>query len=278
MTEVIQQQPVGENLRWLCDVYEQAQKLRIGVNNRLDAVERGADDNPPDPFVALLGGDLEMTENKIRREMLRELKSHPAWPWLEQVKGIGPTLACKILGLSYNCNGLTQENGTVSRFWSFAGLGVENGKRISPKKGEKRPYNTRLKTAFFLAGESFIKSRGAYRSEYDAWKHTYRERQRGKMKALGVPAEIADGLQPGEAAWKAKIKEVNDEHGAEAVWSDGHTEYAARRQMVKLFASHLWEVYREEVGLPVRPPYVLDNTVPGYQGHGTYRSPQEFLG
>jgi hypothetical protein len=271
---------VGERLRYLADAYEQAQKMRIASTNRNDAGERGADEGvleEQDPFVLELGSDLKAIERKIYREMARELKGHPAWPWLERVKGIGPTLACKILGLTSNCRGLTAHTGTVSMLWSFAGYGVEDGKRVRPKKGETRPYNTRLKTAVYLAGDSFIKSRSPYRDIYDARKEQYRnQKQLAPLREI-LGKDEADALEPGSAVWKQTIAAVNKEHGTETVWSDGHVDNAARRTMVKMFLSHLWEVYRDAQGLPCRPPYVLDESVPGYEGHGTYRAPEEFV-
>lgn len=268
----------GVRLRGIADAYDQSQKLRIAVGNRIGATARGDDESEPDEFVASIEDDLMMVESKLRREMGRELRHHPAWPWLDEVKGIGPTLAAKILGYSYNCYGLISETGTVSQFWSFSGYAVEDGQRSIPKKGELRKYNVRLKTAGSLAGESFLKSNSPYRRIYDDWRETYRDRQKRHMVHLGVPAELVEALEPGTAEWKAKLAEIEKEHGKGSVWNDAHMNDAARRKMVKKFLSHLWEVYREAVGLPVRPPYVLDQTVPGYEGHGTYLSPYEFVG
>lgn len=268
----------GTRLRGLADAYDQSQKLRIAVGNRIGAAARGDDESEPDQFVASIEDDLMMVESKLRREMARELIHHPAWPWLDEVKGIGPTLAAKILGYSYNCEGLIAPTATVSQFWSFMGYAVKDGKRSIPKKGELRAYNVRGKTAGSLAGESFLKSNSPYRRIYDDWRENYRRKQKGRLVHLGVDAELVEALEPGTAEWKSKLAEIEQEHGKGSVWNDAHINDAARRKMVKKFLSHLWEVYREAVGLPVRPPYVLDSTVPGYDGHGTYLSPFEFVG
>lgn len=270
-----------EQLRWLTDVYTQVQRLRIANFNRVFAAKEGLDTNEPDPFVAGLVGKLEGLEGDVFREMKQIVKLHPAWPWLEQVRGMGPTLSTKILGLIGDISTFD----TVSKLWAFAGYGLrvnEDGvpERQRPVKGQKLDYNRRLKTAVYLAGDSFIKSRSPYRDLYDAAKRRYRvNKQVRPMNAILGLDEIGlpDRATPdGKKEWDAFIKRANKEAGAEkdgAVWSDGHVDNAARRYMAKIFLSHLWQIWREAEGLPVRPPYALE-----YLDHSTYHDPYAFVG
>lgn len=257
-------------MRWLTDVYTQVQKLRIANSNRVDASDRGADTNQPDPFVANLVARLEDIEDDIFRQMKSGVKEHPAWPWLDGVKGMGPTLSTKIIGLI----GDISKFDTVSKLWSFSGYGLKDGARQRPIKGEKLSYNRRLKTAVYLAGDSFIKSRSPYRDLYDDAKLRYREsKQIQPLHSYTGTGEVLPDRETvsGKKEWDAMISAANKAAGEEAVWSDGHVDNASRRVMVKMFLSHLWEVWREAEGLPVRPAYAHE-----YLGHTTYHDPWVF--
>lgn len=275
MTEQVVEAEAGkyEELRWLTDVYTQIQKLRIANSNRVQAASKGLDTNSPDPFVAGLVDKLEALEKDTFNQMKRVVKHHPAWLWLNQVKGMGPTLSTKILGLI----GDVEKFDTVSKLWSFSGYGIKNGERQRPVKGERLSYNRRLKTAVYLAGDSFIKSRSPYRDLYDSSKNRYRhtKQETPLCTAIGcIPQELPDReTPPGKKDWDELIRAVNKEAGTETAWSDGHVDNAARRYMVKIFLSHLWEVWREAEGLPVRPHYAEE-----YLGHTTRLDPWSFVG
>jgi hypothetical protein len=75
--------PEHHPLRYLTDLYDQAQRLRIGVDNRIRAAAQGADQGEPDPELAEVAADMAAVERKIFRRMGREVKHHPAWPWLD---------------------------------------------------------------------------------------------------------------------------------------------------------------------------------------------------
>lgn len=156
---------------------------------------------------------------------------------------------------SFLVNNLTVHN---------SGYGLYDGKKQTPVKGQKLTYNRRLKTAVYLAGDSFIKSRSPYRDLYDEAKVYYRRvKQATPMSEILGLDEFLDRETPdGKKQWDKLIKAANKEAGAkndEAVWSDGHVDNAARRKMVKVFLSHLWLVWREAEGLPVSGPYITEH-------------------
>jgi hypothetical protein len=271
MTTIAADPPIQESspesnpLRWLTDAYAQTQKLRIAIGNRLGAVERGTDDAPLTRSVAKLYVDLQDGERAIYRDMTEALEGHPAWPWLRRVKGIGPTLGTKLIGLI----GDVGDYETVSKLWRVAGYAVIDGKRERPKGascpacgargrakaqphhcpvtgetsvlvGEKLHYSVRLKTVVYLCGASFLKSGAPYRTINDQAKGRYAAREEAKPK--------------GER------------------WTAGHIHLAAMRVMGKLFLGHLWQTWREAQGLPVRAAYVHE-----VLGHQTVLDPWDFV-
>lgn len=147
-----------------------------------------------------------------------------------------------------------------------------------PKKGEKLSYNRRLKTAVYLAGESFIRSRSPFRKLYDEAKIRYRYRKQVLPIKRILEVDAAD--QPdrttvsGKKEWDKLISQANKEVGAkrdEACWTDLHVEHASRRYMVKIFLSLLWQVWREAEGLQTRKPYPVE-----YLDHDKVFDPWEF--
>jgi hypothetical protein len=105
--------------------------------------------------------------------------------------------------------------------------------RSRPIEGWALDYNKRLKTTCYLVGSSFLKSRSPYRAVYDQAKEYY---------------------------------ELNRPD-----WTKAHRHNAAMRKMIKMWLSHLWEVWRKLEGLPTREPYII-----GREGHEHYHTPQEF--
>jgi len=122
---------------------------------------------------------------------------------------------------------------TVSALWRYAGYAVMDGERERPVKGEKRHYNARLKTACYLIGTSFLKTGSPYRQVYDDARAYY---------------------------------EANRPD-----WTKGHQHNAAMRKMIKMWLSHLWQVWRALEGEPIPPPYAHQML-----GHNHYYSPQDF--
>lgn len=221
----------------MVDTYGQVQEFRVSLGNQIKSFERGVDVGP---LAGVLVGEHEnllATEKAMQKDMAEELKGHPAMPWLAHVRGIGPTLACKVLG---HIDDIATFD-TVSKLWRFAGQGINptTGERDRPTKGEKLVYNKRLKCVCYLVSDQFVRQGGAYRTVYDNAKTRYAAREELKGK---------DG------------------------WTKGHINNAARRKAVKLFLSHLWQTWREAVNLPIREPYALEAL-----GHTMFLDPWDFV-
>lgn len=276
MTEEVKEVKLWSNLRALVDSYFSAQKSRIGWGNRLDAVKRGVDvqEDPKLLQAQFYHDQFHAIEEKAFDEIATELETYKVWPWLKRVKGIGPTLAGKLLSEID-----IKRAQHVSSLWAFCGLGLrqgegekwqctecsepaftdhdvalfhvqsmhglesapETGLKVLPnwqiqrlRKGVKIDYSPRLKATCYLIGTSFLRCGSPYRRVYDSAKEYY----------------------------KAKRPD----------WTLKHQDMAARRKMVKIFLSHLWVKYRQAEGLAVSKPYAMERL-----GHDSYIAPEEFV-
>lgn len=197
------------------------QRHRIQMGNRIAAVESGRS-SVETVTIQRYMDRFEAMEKEVVCEIAEAVKAHEMWPWFERVKGIGPGLAgCLLAHVDI------EKANSISGLWKYAGMGVTDGERDHPTKGEKLPYNANLKRVCYLIGTSFLKSNSPYRDEYDEAKAFY-------------------------------IRTKQD-------WTLKHSDMAARRKMVKLFLSHFWTAYRTQRGLPVREPYSIQ--ILGHDGY-----------
>ena len=287
-------------LRVLADSYQQAQEKRIANGEQIRAVLQDRDETwgsvmervedefgpattadevlesiaagltpGPVPVLGRMYHRAYSEERELFKEMELALKGnkttqgHPCWPWLKAVKGIGPTLACKLLARLD-----PRKATTASAFWAYCGLatvpgdryrcptcglvrdwptgynvtgkhtalastkeckgalvkiaGPEDGVRAAqpgPARGQKATYDAYAKKVMYLVGTGFLKAGGKYAQHY--------RQARAKL----------DVERPG--------------------WADGRKHLTALRKTEKLFLSHLWAVWRGELGLPVTDPYAF---------------------
>lgn len=150
---------------------QQVQRHRIQMGNRISAIERG-DSNGNVTVAEHFSDRFQGIEDELSAIIGRTVKDHPVWPWLDEVKGIGPGLAGAILAPI----DIRRAN-SVSALWKYAGQGVTDGERDRPRKGEKLPYNAGLKRNCYLVATSFMRANSPYRAVYDEAK-SYYERTR----------------------------------------------------------------------------------------------------
>lgn len=224
------------NLRSLVDTYYNSQKNRIAWGNRVSALERGVDNEAtPQLLQAQSYTDLYLSiEKRAFKEIRLELETYSVWPWMKTVKGIGPTLAGKLLA-----DIDIRKAKHVSNLWSFAGLAVTpEGKSMRPVKGQKLPYSAKLRTACFMVSRSFLMCGSPYLEVYAKAKEFY-------QRTRGVEYQRRD--YAGEIIGDGELLPA---------WTKGHIDYAARRKMVKVFLQHLWLKWRIAENLPTDLPYV----------------------
>jgi hypothetical protein len=184
-----------------------------------------------------------------------EIKIHPIWEnWLQQVKGVSYLLAGEVIGgfgsaLDVN-ESLGQHFKTVSQMWAFAGLDVRDGNK-APRftRGQKASFNSELRSVLVgRLGTSLKLARGGYYRLYLRQK----DRLASRLQREGIKIVPANDLPQKNG----KHYEPKD------VISKGHLDNMARRKMVKVFVSHLWETARQLEGLEAGESYVF-----GVLGH-----------
>lgn len=229
--------------RWLVDYYYQVQDYRIQAAGQARAVAQNKDEG-----VVLLAEhfaqDMAGIENEIKKALGQYAAAQVPGQWaLEQV-GIGPVIAG---GLLAHID--IEKAPTVGHIWRFAGLDPTQ----RWEKGQKRPWNAKLKVLCWKMGDSFVKQSGRENCFYG---HVYRERKAQEVERNEAGA-FAD--QAAAALVERKIRDA----GLRATYEqgrlpDGRIDLRARRYAVKLFLSHLQHVmYEDRYGEPPPKPYVL---------------------
>lgn len=158
------------SLGGLAKVYKDIQQIRIGLKNKTWASENSNGRAIPKVYEDMIVQLKEM-EKALVKEARQQLKDHPAWPWLSQVRGMGLTLAAQLLGYI----GDIERFSTVSKLWRYCGLGVTDGRADRMRKGEKAAYNPQIKSLCYNIGTSFLKTNSPYRKLYDQAKQYYTE-------------------------------------------------------------------------------------------------------
>jgi hypothetical protein len=231
-----------DDVKDVAGLYEGVQKLRVMLGNRIGAVEDDRSEASP--------ATLEEWQGWFGQFQELEGDIADGMAAALEFHPLWPWLQCvKGIGPVLSARMLGQIPGiegfeTVSQLWRFAGLGVVDGKAERLVKGEKAHFNKKLKTIMYNIGRQFLKAHGQYtRFYYEAKGHYQAERPE---------------------------------------WTKGHVDLAAMRKMEKMFLSHVWAVWRSEVGLETRPLYVIQHgghdgvvlprdVVPGYDyQHGIW--------
>lgn len=274
-------------LRMLADTYMSIQAERLRNANRRRAVESGVDIGPS---LITLWEDLEVQygdlEDKVSKYFQVAVEAHVIGPWLLSVRGIGSTMAGKLIGLIGDATAFP----TVSKLWRYAGMAVNNfcgncrltvplglencprcgqpvrGKAEGKVKGERLHYEPRLKTTLYNVEKQMIMANSPYRRIYDYAYSYYIENRpewsecRTCKKPLG---ECEDSVLHSSREFRAPNKG----------WSTGHVNRAANRKMVKIFLAHLWEAWYRVTGKPIpRLPYAMD-----MKGHTGMMHPEQFV-
>ncbi len=191
--------------------------------------------------------------DKLIAKLAKEVRPLPVWAkWMKHVRGLGDTLAVQLIAHIQPIRDF--EN--VAKLWAYAGYKVVDGEAERRQRGKQSRWNPDLKLVCYQLGDCFVKAGGPYRELYDR----YKARDRAvhpepvpKVDTKGQPVKDRDGK-----AWK--------------LYTPGHMHKRAMRYAVKLFLSHLWQVWRELEGLPVRAPYPIE-----VLGHGTIISPWSMI-
>lgn len=210
----------------------------------------------------------EDTEKEYERIVWREIRNERiVKEWLIRVRGIGPRLA----GLLVALIGDIGKFSNVSKLWAYAGLHVVNGRAAKRSKGERANWSDELKTTAWKIGKSFVKAGGPYAELYRTYKQYLIVREvrngnviwgaddKGKYAPIHAPIEVM-----------ARAEEMKAPEKPE--WTLGRIDNMATRRTVKIFLSHLWDVWRTMEGLPTDGPFVQERL-----GHESRLDPWDFV-
>ncbi len=278
---------IGE-ARILADMFETTQQQRIRRGNQVKALEKSEE---PNSVLRHFFGIEEALEAQIGRALKKYTESTYLGSWMMSQKGVGPLLAARFLAFvdwdaAHN----------PSQVWAFAGL---DPNRVW-EKGQKRPWNARLKRLCFLLGESFVKVQhrdGAFygqlftRQKGELWLRNLNGANRDRALILrekvgktteayrwnngDVPAEAARMVASG--TWPAGKKPWGETPGAYTpMLAPAHVHAMARRWVVKLFLAHVWEINMRsrpvEEQIPGWTPYAIGHLT----GHSHIIKPPGF--
>lgn len=220
-----------EEARYLVDLYYQMQEYRKASDNQVRQLQK-EDNKEPHETLAFFANNFRTLERNIKSVLQVYAESKPIGQWMLSICGIGPVISA---GLMANID-ITKVQ-TAGQIQAFAGLDPTR----EWYKGEKRPYNARLKTLCWKIGQCFIKVQN---NEEDVY---------GKIFAIRKAYEI-ERNEKGELAdqAKAKLERFNIKKTTDAYkwYSQGklppaHINQRASRYAVKIFLSHLFSVWYE---------------------------------
>ena len=226
--------------RYLVDTYYQYQEFRITSANQIRQQI-----GEPSGLLAWVNDQTDTIERTIKNALGTFAAEYRVGKWLQSICGIGPVISAGLLAELD-----IRKAPSAGHFWSFAGLTNREW-----NKGEKRPWNARLKTLIaFKVGESFVKVQN---NPNDFYGKLFRQR-----KDLEIAANL-DGQYKDEAEKALSKQRFGDQTTAKACYVNGqlppaHVHARARRWTVKLFVSHLHSVmFQDFYGRQPPLPYVM---------------------
>ena len=228
--------------RYMVDLYYTIQNYRIRSANQVRATDASKE---PNALIDWMLGTQHTLENDIRKAMDLYSSESEVGRWSKSVLGIGPIIAA---GLLAHID--IEKAPHAGHIWSFAGLVPSK----TWDKGEKRPWNARLKVLCWKIGESFVKVHNKPSAFYG---HLYDERKQLEEKR-NEKGEFAE-----QAAAKLEAVRIGKTTEAYKWYSQGklppgHRHARAKRWAVKIFLSHWHRVaYRAEFKRDPEPPWII---------------------
>ena len=239
--------PDMKNLPALIDTHHKIERLRVATQLRLQSL---AKQGREDRATAQVHETLRRLEEFLERHISSVVEAHPVWTeWARYIKGLSPLLLGRVMG---RCD--IERLTTPGKMKAHAGF-TPDSKRVP---GKRLNYDPELKTSCWLVGRQLRLAKGKYYEKFLEYKERIerRWREQGVRIVPGGELPLVDG----------KRRETD------TVKSLAHLDALAMHKMIALWLVHLWSVWRELEGLPVRPPYPIE-----YLGHTAYISPWDML-
>ena len=229
--------------RYLVDSYYAMQAGRIRANNQIRALTQSGE---PHESIAWLSTESRVLEESVKRTLDAYSANHPVGKRMRTVVGVGPVIAAGLLAHI----DITRAP-TAGAIWRYAGLDPTS----EWKKGEKRPHNASLKTLCWKLGESFVKVCNHKDAVYGKLYQERKEVELAKNEAGAFADQAAAKLE------KFNIGKTTDAYKAYSIGKlpPAHIHARAKRVAVKMFLSHLHQVWYEvEFGKKAPVPYVFE--------------------
>jgi hypothetical protein len=249
--------------RYFVDLYYQMQEFRKTVDNQIRSIEKPTffDEEgkkresteeelaayipePHDNMIVM--SDIVTTLETRIKVMLDVYSDHsPVGIWCKSITGIGPVIAAGLLAHIdiTKCP-------TAGHIWSYAGLNPEQ----KWEKGQKRPWNAKLKVLCWKIGQSFVK---VSNNPNDVYGKLYQQRKAYEQQK-NENKEYSD-----QAARILESKKIGKTTEAYKWYSQGmlppaHIQQRAERYATKIFLSHLHEYwYEQHYGMKPPAPYPI---------------------
>lgn len=235
--------------RYLVDTYYNVQEYRKAAANQVRAMTEAGE---PNSLIQWLFDNMRILENDIKSALNSYTDGHPVGAWAKTITGIGPIISAGLLAHI----DITKAP-TVGSIWRFAGLDPT----AEWKKGQKRPWNARLKTLAWKIGQSFVKVSNNPKDFYGKF---YKERK-AYEQAKNEAGDYAE-----QAAAKLEKFRIGKDTDAYKWYSQGklppaHIQQRAERYATKLFLAH-WHEFAYENHYGVKPPKPYAISILGH-GH-----------
>ena len=229
-----------DELRLLVDNYYSIQKQRLRAEDQSKKMSKNKE--PHDLFLWYAEQNKKL-QDEIKKVLHYYTLHHPVGQWLNKQMGIGPVISA---GLLAHID--IEKAPTVGHIYSFAGLVSD----IKWDKGQKRPWNAKLKTLCWHAGQGFIKTSKRENSFYGK---IYAERKEWEQEQN----ELLAYRQAAEEM-KKKVGKTTEafKHYSIGKLPPAHITARAARFATKIFLSHLHEVWYEwHYKKPAPEPYAI---------------------
>ncbi len=225
--------------RFLVDAYYLIQEDRKRSFNQIASMTG----EPVSPLLWWFARQNELFESQIKRTLDVYTDHKPIGRWLKSIHGIGPVIAA---GLLAHID--IKKAVTAGHIWRFAGLDPT----MKWEKGKKRPWNASLKTLCWKIGQSFMKFSGSEKCVYGQLYKSQKAKYQAINEAGGYAAraaELAPRFNRATEAYK---------HLTGGKLPPGQIDAMARRWCVKIFLSHLQQVWYElETGSKPPKPFAI---------------------
>lgn len=226
--------------RFLVDSYYDMQETRKQSSNRVRAL---GDAGEPHEVVQWLLAQSSTLEQQIKASLDVYSYNDPVGEWARSIKGIGPVLAA---GLLAHID--IKRSPTVGHIWRFSG----QDPTCIWEKGQKRPFNAKLKTLCWKIGKCFVYVSSNEKSFYG---QLYKKRKEYEIER-NEAGELAD--QAAEGAKRVRKETEAYKHYIKGKLPPAHIQRRSERYAVKLFLAHYHEVaYKLHFGEDPPLPYPI---------------------